>query len=321
MKFRAALTLAAAFCACVCMGRAEAAPKAIPVGGGESVARAIPAPTGPKKLIAVSKFENKASWQGQWRLDDGMTEQLTDALMQSGRFIVLERQDISSVIEEQDFGVTGRTTKQGGAQIGQINRAQILVKGAITEFEENTTGGGQGVRIKGFTIGGSSGASHVAIIIYLIDSTTGQIIESQRCEGAAESGGMAFGYSESDFGFGSGEFKKTPLGKAVQMAIDQAVEFISIRMSNLPWAGKIILAKETGDVYINAGKDAGIRVGDQFSVYRPGEALVDPDSGLDLGSEETRIGRVEVSQVKDKFSIAVPVSGSGFAKMDVVRFE
>ncbi len=297
-----------------------AAPRAIPVNG-PAAPRAIPAPTGPKKMVAVAKFENKANWRGQWSLDDGMTEQLTDALMQSGRFIVLERQDIGAVIQEQDFGASGRTTKEGGAQIGKINRAQILIKGAITEFEANASGGGQGLAIKGFAIGGSSASAHIAVIIYLVDSTTGQVIESQRCEGKADSGGLAFSYTDRDFAFGSSDFKKTPVGKAVQMAIDQAVNFISFRMSKMPWRGRIILVKENGDLYINAGADAGIRQGDQFNVYKQGEALVDPDSGLDLGSEETKIGRVEVSQVKDKYSIAIAVNGGGFDKGCVIKFE
>lgn len=275
---------------------------------------------GPKKLVAVSKFDNKTSWRGQVNIGDGMSEMLTDALMQSGNFIVLERQDIEGVLEEQNFGASGRTTSQGGAKIGKINRAQILIKGAITEYSASKSGGGQGLNIKGFSIGGSSNKGHVAVIIYLYDTTTGQVIASQRCEGTADSGGMKVGFTNKDWGLKSGGHKSTPIEKATQMAIDKAVSFISAKMSRVPWQGRIIKA-DNSKIYLNVGSAGGINVGDEFNVYQEGEALVDPDTGLNLGSEATRIGRVQVVQVKDKFSIATPVSGANFEKNNIVRFE
>lgn len=275
---------------------------------------------GPKKLVAVSDFENKTNVSGQINLGTGMAEQLTDALIQSGSFIVLERADIKGVLEEQNFGASGRTTATGGAKIGQLNRAQILIKGAITEYSSAESGGGQGLNIKGFSLGSSSSNAHVAVIIYLYDTTTGQVIDSQRCEGKAESGGLSLGVAQKDWGFGTSGFKSTPLGKATQMAIDNAVHYISRRMANIPWQGRIVKA-EADKIYLNVGRAGGINVGDEFNVYREGEALVDPESGLNLGAEATKIGRVQVSQVQDKFSVAIPVAGSGFEPNNIVKFE
>lgn len=271
-------------------------------------------------MVAVADFKNKTNWSGQFNLGTGMTEQLTDALMQSGNFIVLERQDIQGVLEEQNFAASGRTTSQGGAKIGKINRAQILIKGAITEFSSKTSGGGQGLNIKGFNLGSSSSTAHVAVIIYLYDTTTGQVLFSQRCEGKADSGGLKLSFVNKDWGFGTSGFKSTPLGKATQLAIDKSVLFISSKMANVPWQGRIVKA-DASKIYLNVGQTGGIHIGDEFNVYRQGEALIDPDSGLDLGSEDTRIGRVQVVKVQDKFSIATPISGGEFVKNDIVKFE
>ena len=79
-----------------------AAPKAVPV-------MALPAPSGPKKAIAVGTFENKAGGWANWDLGTGMAEMMTTALIRSNAFIVLERPEIEKVITEQDFGVSGRT--------------------------------------------------------------------------------------------------------------------------------------------------------------------------------------------------------------------
>lgn len=279
----------------------------------------LPPPMGPKKLIAVADFENKTNVVGQVALGSGMAEQLTDALVRSGYFVVLERKDIKGVLEEQNFAASGRATTTGGARIGEVSRAQILIKGAVTEFSHKEYGGGEGINIKGVNVGFESSTAHVAVIVYLYDTTTGQVLDSQRCEGKAEAGGLTWSVTKKDYSFGASGFKETPLGQATQRAIDNAVYFIVKRMANVPWQGRIVQAKE-GQVYINAGASGGIHVGDEFDVYREGEALVDPESGLNLGAELTPIGKIQVIEVQDKFSKAVPVAGTGFDKNNVVKF-
>ena len=54
--------------------------------------------SGLKKTIAVAEFENRADYSGQVNLGSGMADQLTDALMQTGKFVVVERQILSDVI-------------------------------------------------------------------------------------------------------------------------------------------------------------------------------------------------------------------------------
>jgi len=77
-----------------------------------------------------------------------------------------------------------------------------------------------------------------------------------------------------------------------------------------------------GQVYINRGAQAGVKNGDVFVIYAKGEELIDPDTGLSLGSEDTRIGKIKVTKnsVGDgKASICVVIEGSGFARGNLVR--
>jgi curli biogenesis system outer membrane secretion channel CsgG len=283
--------------------------------------KALPAPTGPKKTIGVSTFENKAGGWAQWDLGNGMAEMLTTALIASGRFTVVERPEIQKVITEQDFGASGRTAGGEAAQFGKILKAQIMISGAVTEFEANGGGQGGGFSVKGFTIGGNRASAKVGVNIRLYDTTTGQILDSQHCEGLAEEGGLSFSYSDSNFGMGGSSFNKTPLGRACQDAINKAVFFIVARMQNVPWYGRIVDVKEDGKVFINAGINAGMAPGDVLSVFRAGEALVDPETGLDLGSELTKIGQVQILQTQDKFSVATTTAGGGFQRGDTLKFE
>ncbi|MCB0316466.1 MAG: hypothetical protein KDH84_24965, partial [Calditrichaeota bacterium] len=61
----------------------------------------------------------------------------------------------------------------------------------------------------------------------------------------------------------------------------------------------------------------------EFAVYSQGEELIDPDTGISLGSEEKMIGRIKVvSDVGDgKACKAIVVSGSGFSASDIVRIK
>lgn len=286
----------------------------------EVVPIVLPAPLGPKKLIAIAEFENKTNWAGQVNLGTGMADQLITALMNTGRFIVLERQSIEAVLREQDFGVSSRTTQEGGAKIGGLSRAQILIQGAITEFEQTALAGGGGFSYGGVTITATEAKAHVAVDVRIYDTTTGQILASEACKGIAKASGSGFAYSDGSWGFAAGGEAKTPLDYAVRDAITQAVNFIILELQKVPWGGRIAMVKEN-DIFINCGRLAGILLGDQFSVYKPGEPIIDPETGLNLGSENILIGKIEVIKVEEKYSKAIPIGGSGFERNDVVKYE
>ncbi|MDP8214954.1 MAG: CsgG/HfaB family protein [Candidatus Euphemobacter frigidus] len=274
----------------------------------------------PRKTIAVSEFDNKSSWRGQWRIGWGMQEMMCTALVDTGKFTVLERQDLDAIMAEQDLGASGRTGKGSAAAIGKLGKAQILISGAVTEFEEKKGGEGAGIGFKGFRIGGSHEQAHVAINVRIYDTSSGEVLDSIRVEGTADAGGLKLGYSNADFGGDLGGFRKTPLGKATQEAIDESVQKIASRLKSVPWQGKIIKATPS-KVYINAGSKGGIDDGMEFDVYRPGESLVDPDTGMTLGAETEKIGRIKVSSVKEKFSIAKIVSGADMQRGDLIKSE
>lgn len=276
---------------------------------------------GLKKVVAVSRFDNRTAYVGggQVMIGDGMADQLADSLIQSGQFVVLERQTLTDVISEQDMAASGRFQKSRSARTGKLTSAQILVKGTITEFESESAGSGTGIGFKGFRIGGKREEAHVGLIVRLIDTTTGEVLDSKRVEGKAKAGGFKLGVDIKGVDFGTEGFHKTPLGKATQIAIDSAVEFIASKLRSIPFQGRIIKVKEEG-VYISAGEKTGASVGDVFAVYSVGEELVDPDTGELLGLEEEQIGSVKIFKVKEKYSKAkIARGGKGIKRGDIIR--
>ncbi|MCD6521411.1 hypothetical protein J7K56_01380 [Candidatus Calescamantes bacterium] len=270
-----------------------------------------------KKVIAVMELENKTGWRGR-ELGEGLTEMLITSLQETGRFIIVERKALKDILQEQKLGEEKRLTPQTAPKRGRLLGAQILVRGAITEFEQKKGGGGIGLMYKGIGIGGGKLRAHVALDIRLYDTATGEIISSKRAEAEAVSKGLAGGVSIEGITIGGAEFEKTPLGKAAREAIEKAVEYIVEEMEKQPWVSRIIKVKDNL-VYMVGGEDMGIKEGDIFYVYSLGEELIDPATGLSLGREEEKVGKIRVKEVKEKYSKAEIIEGKGFKSGDLIR--
>ncbi len=275
----------------------------------------LPPLKGPKKTIAVLGFENKSGFAGELSIGDEFSEMLTESLMKTGQFIVVARQELSAVIAEQDMAASSRFAKSKTATKGKLIPAQIIIKGAVTEFEAREKGGTGGIRLGNLGFGnigisGTSSRAHVAVIVSIIDSTTGRVIDSHRVEGKASSSGIGVDYAYKWFSLGGADFKRTPLGKATHSAIAEAVIYIAGKLADLPWSGSIVKV-EGQTAYINAGSEAGIVAGDSFNVYREEEAFTDPVTGAPLGAEKTELGEIEVTSVKGKYAIAKIIRSNG----------
>jgi len=266
--------------------------------------------------ITVTKFENRSGWSGQWNLGDAWGTVLTDMLNQTGKFIVLGETDMrAAALDEQDFAASGRTAGGKKAPVtGQMTPGQLLVKGAITHAQGDTGGAGGGVRIKGFKIGGGGGKGEVNATIYIVDSTTGQILASKSVVGTHKRKALNVGYATGDWGAAFGGHKNDNVGLAVQDACAEAVSFMLEQLPNFPWTGSVVLVKN-GKVYINRGTREGVSAGQSFMVGDV-EVLRDPDTGEVLDESMTEVARLTVGQVKEKLSICDVTSGdaSGVAK-------
>lgn len=276
---------------------------------------------GLRKMIAVVDFEDKTDrsrWN--WRGPDpgqGMSDMLTTALVQSGEFRVIEREQLHHVLSEQDFGQSGRVTEQTAPQLGKLLGVAAVVYGSVSEFGymSSDTGG----KIPGIGAGISKTTARVSIDVRMIDTTTGEITLAETA--ASEKSQRGLKLSTDDFSFGhKGKFDETLVGKATREAIDDLVGKISETLDAVPWTGRVVKASGP-KVYLNAGEDVGIAAGMEFNVYRMGEELIDPVTGLSLGAEEEIVGRIRASEIKEKYAICEVVNGAGFEAGDMVRLE
>lgn len=198
--------------------------------GGPSIGQArAEAYNGPKARIAVNKFVNKAALGGH-KIGSGMSDMLTTALFSSNRFIVLDRQDHADVMAEQDLGASGRVSQQTAAPIGQMEGAELLVTGAVTEFDPRASGGFGGVGVPlgvgGLGVGGATQNAHIAIDVKVVDTRTGRIVAAATVQGRATDQVGGIGAFLGPLALGLGGYQNTPMEKAIRVCIQKSVEYI-----------------------------------------------------------------------------------------------
>lgn len=261
-----------------------------------------------KYTVTVSKFENQSNWSGQWQLGDAWGAVMTDILNRSGKFIVLGETDMrSEAMREQDFASSGRTV-QGSITppTGQMTPAQILVKGVITHAQ-NTSGGGGGFGIHGIAIGGAKSNAEINVTMYMVDSTTGQVLASTSVVGKSSKRAGGIGYSNAGYGIVAGGYKNDNMGKAVEHAVQQGVEWMIQQLPRIPWSGTVVMARN-GQIYINRGQREGVQAGQTFVLGR-GEVIRDPGTGEVLEEIVHETSRIQVSTAREKLSICDVISG------------
>ncbi len=274
---------------------------------------------GPKKRIAVLDFEVKAPKAGK-QVGGGMAEMLINSLVETRRFIVLERTRVDQILKEQSFNMSGAVKPGTEAKTGEMLGAQLLVKGVVTEFKEAEKGGGIGGLLKKTAVGVGMYESHLGLTIRIFDASTGVIMESRSVDKKVKKVGLAAGTKIKGVAVGGGFFKSKSMQNAVEQTIDEAVNFIVSKMESIPWQGRVVSVDEFGQVFLNAGSNLGMKIGDNLDVYKKGKELIDPETGLSLGSQTKKIGCVKIESVEEKFSIAEVVSGSGGRAKDIVKF-
>jgi curli biogenesis system outer membrane secretion channel CsgG len=186
---------------------------------GPPIAQAQEEPAqGPKRRIAVMPFDVKISRGAS--VGSGMSDMLADALVNSNRFIVLERQHVKDVITEQDFGRSGRVKRETAPQIGEIEGAQILIRGAVTTFEPECSGATLAV------VGIKQAC--VAINMRIIDAKTGRVLNATTVDGSAMTAGVGLtaNLPMTPLPLGLGGWSKTPMERAIRNCIDSAVQHI-----------------------------------------------------------------------------------------------
>lgn len=229
-----------------------------------------------KRKVAIGRFTNETQYaKGLFydRDNDPMRKQAMDILSaklaSTGKFILLEREDLDVLVSEAGDGMN---------KIG----ADYIILGSITEF---------GRKIEGEQKVFSSTKTQTveaAVSIRLVEAATGLIIYSDEGKGFAET------TAKQTLGLGGqAGFDATLSDKAISAAISQLVENIINKCLDKPWRSYILSVED--DTYIvGGGASQGLREGDSFTVYLRGKVVKNPQTGMDIELPGKKIGTVTI---------------------------
>lgn len=288
-------------------------------------ARAEKTPAGGKKRVAVFTFADKTDhsygWWGGKSVGDGMADMLTTALVKSGKYRVMEREQMEKLLGEQAFGASGAVTPESAAKMGKVLGVELAVFGSVTEFGHKKSSTGSALKKMG--IGGSLSkqSATVGVDVRIVDVSSGEILKAETVRREKSKLGGSLDTESVSFGSET-EFDQSVVGKAAREAVDDVVKLLGNQGGSGEWEAKVVMMKED-EIIINAGAEAEVKAGDKFVVYRKGEEMIDPDTGESLGTEESVVGKIQVVNNnvggKGKASSCKRVSGSEFMKGDIVR--
>ncbi len=254
-----------------------------------------------KRKVAILDFENRTTYKDE-KIGEAVAKKLTDKLEATQRVVVMDKTVVSEMLTREgvkfenlsDPSVMKRANQSLGIQafaLGTVTDVSILSSKSSETSEEEVSFATSKVEVR------------------LIDASTGNLLKT------------FIGRSPI---FGTKEMGEYSRSKAVMKAIDFSLEDILEgflrQLDLLEWTTTI--AKIEGEnVYINAGKLSGLRIGDSLEVYEPGKEIIHPTTNLSLGWTTGQLKGV--IKIVDLFGVDAAVGkvvqGQGFSSNDVVK--
>jgi curli biogenesis system outer membrane secretion channel CsgG len=272
----------------------------------------LPAQGAEKYKIAVMPFEDGSIqdrwWNNNWELGKGVSDELVTTLLETGKFRLIEREQLDKVLAEQDFGTSGRVDSKTAAEIGRILGVRYLVMGRITEFTFKSSGGGAISFLKGGGLGIKTTTSRVVLDARMVDTQTAEILTGVKGKGEKKQTNLGIIYDWNAMAFGSDEFRKTDIGIALRDAVSKVAEGLAEKAygHEEPVEMSGLVAYVLGEkIYINLGYSDGIKPGMTFVVYHIIDLVKDPLTGEIIDEISEPVAEIAVTEIKEKASTCI----------------
>ena len=285
-----------------------------------------------KKRIAILNFDNGTPQGGinpyaaifgtssDQDVGRGISAMLIVKLVQDGKYTVIERAELDKILTEQNFDNSNRADATTAAKIGRLLGVDAIILGTVTRFgpdDKHSTSGGGGSMFGRGGVKTVKSKAVVGISSRVVNVTTGEIITAFTGTGeSAKAGDITHfsGRSMGGFDMVSSDFTNSLLGEATRNAVNDMAAQLDSLADKIPIL-KISIDGLVADVsgstlIINAGKTAGVKLGDKLEISRDVRAITDPATGKVLTSVADHLGIATVTQVADNFSTAT-FSGTG----------
>lgn len=304
-----------------------------------TVLAVLPSAAQDKRRIAVMDFgygtvmtSVQAIFGTNQDIGKGISDMLVNQLVNNGTYRVFERAALDKIINEQNFSNSNRADPATAAKIGALAGVDTIIIGDITTFgrdDKNYGGGAVGYGLGKFGMGGlglHKAKAVVEITARMVDVNTGEILASVTGRGESKrsgtdmlgGGGSGWSGGGGHLDMGSANFGQTIIGEATTSSVDQVATGLDGKSASLPTAAApppapidgLVADASTGDIIINVGSGAGVKVGDTLAVTRVLRTVKDPATGKVLRTIDQPVGTLTITSV-DSGSAVGKFSGAG----------
>ena len=255
---------------------------------------------GGKASLAVAPFtfhRNVRAQPGAELETATLTQKFVTELVKTNKFDVLERARMEQLLEEMDLSNTGITDPARAVRAGKVIGVDYFLMGEVSVWTLTTT-------VKHVPIANRwtrEGELRLIVDMRIVDTRTSKVV-------SAEKGDATLRWREMHT---SQPGRHAPIEPAKLDDVQRdCVAQLVRKVIDAVYPLRVIAVNSSGEVMVNRGEGAGISEGDVYDVFSEGQELIDPDTGEVLGSEETKVGRIQIGQVLAKFSKAALVAGA-----------
>ena len=223
----------------------------------------------------------------------GLDAKLTDALQNTRKFEVRAHAELAKLLGEQAAQDSGNYDLSDPTRAKPFKMAGIpyLALVQIDDFQDQV----QTKEFDGIGAKATRRQIRLSAVCRIFDTTKGTLLESTRL-------------TLNDLDFKNNPEVSSQKGgdlteAVVNVIADKMASKVAQRITDVIFPAKVLVVRD-GVATLNRGEGTEIAVGEIWEAFAPGEELIDPDTGMSLGSEEVAIGFVRIISVAPKFSRA-----------------
>lgn len=262
-----------------------------------------------RKRIVATAFplakQEQVSGNESQDLYSGIPREINNQLIESGDFVgsnatnvnLYPRADLAP--ETQDRGAYRPSSVM---QIATSHGAQLVLSGVIRDLEvassQYVRGEGPLAYVKSL-VRDMVATRGIGIDVFVHDGLTGALLFQQRYTDEVE-GDV---WIPATYTVGSERFNSTSTGAKITQIISQASLNIRQALSCQPFTTRIVEIKDN-KVFIDAGTQERLNVGDQLMVYSTGGDDLNLDGGTSfVGKDKQPVGIVTIANVTPRYTI------------------
>ena len=242
------------------------------------------------KSVGVLTFKNLS---GQRGLEQLITDSLVSELSKNAKLNVIDRDDLTAILNEQGLSRMGVLAKDNAAQLGRISGINYIVTGSISDSHITDQS----------NVAAGKGKINVIIFWKILDTTSGSVVFADTTNGIVN---KVRGKDKR-----GNKIWKVEFSEYTKAAKDVSKKISDILDKNLNEAPiPVHIASIDGNtVYIDAGSNKQVIPGQVFTVYKDGKSVCNPETGEVLGVQHKLVCQITITSVENKMSLGTVTSG------------